>query len=288
MIFLILSILFSSILFIIFKLFGKYDIDILQAIVVNYIVATSCGLLSTTNTIPFLQLHNYDWFWGAVILGFIFITVFNLVALTTQKNGVSVAAVASKMSLAIPIIFGIIVYNESTDFLKIIGICIALIAVYLTSIKANQTTTTQKRTLLLPILVFIGSGIIDTGLKFLEIKYVSPEDTAIFSATIFLFAAIIGICILIIKQVQGSLHFKLKNVIAGICLGIPNYYSIYFLIQALRSHQDSAIIFTINNIAVLLVSTVIGILLFKEKLILKNWIGIALAIISIILVAAVS
>ena len=65
-------------------------------------------------------------------------------ALTAQKNGLSVASVASKMSVIIPILFGIYVYNESYRIIKIIGIILALIAVYLTSLKQKDNVVSNK------------------------------------------------------------------------------------------------------------------------------------------------
>ncbi|WP_109298961.1 EamA family transporter [Aquimarina sp. AU474] len=285
MIYLILSILASSLIFVIFKLFVKYNVDTLQAIIINYVVACISGVIAYSEPIDLKNISNEGWFYGAMILGVIFISVFNLMAITTQKNGLSVAAVATKMSLAIPIIFGIIVYHESTGVLKIIGIIIALIAVYLTSMKSAEGISINKENLIFPLLVFIGSGIIDTSLKYFETNHVAQNDVPIFSATIFGFAAIIGIVTLLYKSITGSLKLSVKNVIAGIGLGVPNYFSIFFLIKALRyENMDSSTVFTINNVAVLLVSTIAGIVFFREKLILKNWIGIALAILSIILV----
>ncbi len=286
MIYLILSILASSLIFVIFKLFAKYNVDTLQAIIINYVVASISGVIAYSKPIDIAYLLDQGWFYGAMILGVIFISVFNLMAVTTQRNGLSVAAVATKMSLVIPIVFGIIMYNESTGAFKIIGIIIALIAVYLTSMKNTAGISVTKKNLIFPLLVFIGSGIIDTSLKFFETNYVAKNDVSIFSATIFGFAAIIGVFTLAYKAIRGTLKLSLKNVIAGIGLGVPNYFSIYFLIKALRyENMDSSTVFTINNVAILLVSTLAGILLFKEKLILKNWIGIILAIFSIILVA---
>ncbi len=286
MIYLILSVFASSLIFIIFKLFAKYDIDTLQAIIINYIVASISGIIAYTEPIDLTIVSRQGWFYGAIILGIVFIAVFNLMAITTQRNGLSVAAVATKMSLAIPIIFGIIAYNESIGLLKITGILIALIAVYLTSMKTAEGVSITKENLIFPLLVFIGSGIIDTSLKYFETHHVAQNDVPIFSATIFGFAAIIGVFILSYKRTTGTLKISLKNSIAGIGLGIPNYFSIYFLIKALRyENMDSSTVFTINNVAILLVSTVAGILFFKERLILKNWIGIVLAILSIIMVA---
>ncbi len=286
MIYLALSVLASTLIFIIFKLFSKYHVDTLQAIVVNYIVASVSGIIAYSEPIDLSSVSGKGWFFGAMILGVIFISVFNLMAITTQRNGLSVAAVATKMSLVIPIVFGVIVYQESTGIIKIIGILIALIAVYLTSIKTTGGIPITKKNLIFPVLVFIGSGVIDTSIKFLETHYVAKNDIPVFSATVFGFAAIVGIITLASKAIMGTFKIAFKNIIAGIVLGVPNYFSIYFLIQALRhDSMDSSTVFTINNVAILLVSTLAGILFFQEKLTLKNWIGIILAIISIILVA---
>ncbi len=286
MIYLLLSILASSLIFIIFKLFSKYNVDTLQAIIINYIVASISGIIAYSEPVNLTTISEEGWFFGAMILGVIFISVFNLMAITTQKNGLSVAAVATKMSLVIPILFGIFMYKESTEVLKIIGIIVALIAVYLTSMKSTGGVSINKNNLIFPILVFIGSGIIDTSLKYFETNHVAQNDVPIFSASIFGFAAIVGIITLVYKSITSNLRLSIKNVIAGIGLGVPNYFSIYFLIKALRHDNiDSSTIFTVNNVAVLIVSTIAGILLFREKLSLKNWIGIVLATVSIYLVA---
>jgi drug/metabolite transporter (DMT)-like permease len=286
LIYLLLSILASTIIFIIFKLFEKFHINIFQAIVVNYCIAFTTGILSYNGTITISQLPNLDWFYYTLILGALFIIVFNLMGITTQKNGLSVVSVATKMSVVVPVLFGLLYYNENLGAIKLFGIGIALIAVYLTSNKSDQRTVINRKLIVLPILVFVGSGIIDTSIKFLEDAYVADNDVPLFSAIIFLAAAIIGFIIIIIQVMSGSFKFEFKNVIAGICLGVPNYFSIYFLVKTLRSDiLESSGIFAINNVSIVTLSTFVGIFLFKEKLIKKNWIGIGLAILSIILIS---
>lgn len=286
MIYLLLSILASTIIFIIFKLFEKFQINIFQAIVVNYCIAFTTGILSYNGTITISQLPNLDWFYYTLVLGALFIIVFNLMAITTQKSGLSVVSVATKMSVVVPVLFGLLYYNESLGTVKLIGIAIALIAVYLTSNKSKQGITVNRKSIVLPILVFIGSGIIDTSIKFLEDTYVANNDVPLFSAIIFLAAAIIGFIFIIIQIIRGSFNFEFKNIIAGICLGVPNYFSIYFLVKTLRSDiLESSGIFAINNVSIVALSTFAGIFIFKEKLIRKNWIGIALAILSIVLIS---
>ena len=286
MIYLLLSILSSSVIFVIFKMFQKYKVNTLQAIIINYFFACMVGYFGYIKGADLTMVPSKLWFPGTLILGALFISVFNLAAITTQKSGLSVVSVATKMSVAIPVFFGIILYDESTGILKVTGILLALVAVYLTSIKTSTGIKIKKENLIFPLLVFLGSGIIDTTIKYLETTYVAEDEVALFSTSIFAIAGMIGIVILIGQAAMGKLRITGKNILGGIILGVPNYFSIYFLVMALRSEGfESSTVFTINNVAIVLFSTLLGILLFKEHLIKKNWIGILLAIISILLVA---
>lgn len=285
MINLVLSILFSSLIFIVFKLFHIYKVQTLYAIITNYFVACLVGLSFYNTPIKPTELQNESWFGGALFLGILFILVFYIMAKTSQELGVSVASVSTKMSLVIPVLGGIFMYNENLTTLKTTGILLALSAVYLASIKKN-TGTFNIKSLLLPFLVFIGSGTIDITIKYLEEAHVDEQKIPLFSSVIFIAAGLFGIIFILVRAKKYPLKINLKNVIAGVFLGIPNFFSIYFLIKALRgSDFSSASIFTINNVAIVLFTTLIGILFFKEKLSAKNWIGIGLAICSIILMA---
>ena len=288
MIYLLLSILASSVIFLVFKLFDLFKINTFQAIVVNYAIACAAGIIGYAKPINLIELPNYSWFGGAVFLGFLFILIFNLMAITTQRSGLSVVSVSTKMSVVIPIAFGLFYYNENAGLLKISGIILALIAVYLVSVKDNTSKLVSKNELLFPILVFLGSGIIDTTIKYLETSYVEQDDISLFSAVIFLTAFVIGISILMFKVLRQNEKIKFKNLVGGLALGIPNYYSIYFLVKALRNPQlESSVVFTLNNAGILICAVLLGILFFREKLSRKNWLGFFLALISIICIAIV-
>ena len=72
---------------------------------------------------------------------------------------------------------------------------------------------------------------------------------------------------------------------AGIAIGLPNYFSIYFMLHTLSWYQnDGAFVYPVLNIAVIVVTSLMGIALFKEKLSKLNLIGIIIAILSIGLV----
>ncbi|SFJ34762.1 DMT family transporter [Olleya namhaensis] len=283
--YLIFSICASTLIFVIFKVIGKRNINTLQTIVFNYFTAFTCGILSYDSPVIIEDIISSKWFFGAIGLGFLFIAIFNVMALTAQRIGLSVASVASKMSVVIPIIFGLFVYNESLGWQKGIGIILALVAVYLASHKEKTNARFSIKSLWLPIILFLGSGTIDTSIKYLETTYVADNGIPIFSATIFFIAGLIGIGLLSAKAIQKTFTFDPKSVVAGVILGIVNYYSIYMLLKALNADNfESSTIFTVNNVAIVMLSTLLGLALFKERLLPKNWIGIGVAILSILLV----
>ncbi|WP_108244699.1 EamA family transporter [Muricauda brasiliensis] len=285
MVYLILSILSSTLIFVVFKLFDVFKIQTLYAIITNYVVACTVGFFLYDGPVGVSDFTNKPWLIGPILLGVLFIVIFNLMARTAQVSGVSVASVATKMSLAIPVVMGMLLYGERLSALQVIGIALALVAVYLASIKEKKIRIDRKA-LVLPLLVFLGSGVIDTSIQYFEEVHLTDQEIPVFSSMIFGFAALTGFIFIGIKAVKTPLKINLKNMVGGIALGIPNYFSIYFLIRALRSDiLSSAAIFTLNNVAIVMVSTLVGILLFKEKLSLKNWSGVALAVLSIILVA---
>jgi drug/metabolite transporter (DMT)-like permease len=265
-IYLLLSILFNAVLFIIIKLFAKFNIDALQALVVNYFIAFGVGLFFLDTTFSPTIILSQDWFKGSVILGFVFISTFYATTITSQRNGLSVASVASKMSVIIPIILGVILYNETLGMIKILGILLALIAVYFTS-KKETGEIQQASNLLFPILVFIGAGTIDSSLKYLQTFHVPSNQIGLFSSVTFFCAFSVGILILVFLSLKGKIKFAGRNILGGIALGLPNFFSLYYLVKMLEAKAfESATLFTIHNIAIVLVSTFVGILFFKERM----------------------
>ncbi len=283
MINILLAILFSSLLYIVFKGFGKFSINTFQAILINYIVAFILGTLISKNSFQLSEVHTKSWFPFTLILGFLFITVFYVIGKTTQVNGLTVASVASKMSMIIPIAYGILIFNEQATLKHQTGIVVALSAVYCVSIRPNEKINLSH--FQLPLLLFFGAGIIDTLINITQHSFLLKEETAFFSSFTFLMAFIFGLIFLTYRQLKTKIQFSLKDIIGGIILGVPNYFSLYFLTKALQNEDmDSPTIFTILNIGVILLTTFVGILFFKEKMSKKNYIGILLSILALFLV----
>lgn len=173
MILLILSIVLSSYLTLSFKILGRLNIPALQAIVVNYFTCVITGSL-VNGSFPISAASTAEpWFRWALLMGIFFIILFNIIAYTAQKIGVAVASVANKLSLVIPFLFSIYWYDEKLSVLKVAGIVLALIAVLFTcwphkDIQGSSIKSAHGLILLVPLILFFGSGLLDTMVKYVE------------------------------------------------------------------------------------------------------------------------
>lgn len=284
MLFLIIAILTSTSIMIVFKLSKKYKIEILQAITVNYLVAAGFGFSISESPITFDAIYNTGWFSIAFPIGITFIVGFNLFALSAQKAGVAITAVASKMSVVIPVILGFTIFSEQPSLLKIVGIGFTLCAFYLI-FKKEKGLKVDYRFIILPLLLFLANGTNDSLLKYVEFNYIeSNNDFILFLAVIFFIALIIGSFVLGFNIAFTKNRLSLKSIATGILLGILNWYSTLFFMKAL-SVIDVSVVVPIFNVSVVSLSAIVGYFVFKEQLRKINWIGIAIAIMAILSIA---
>lgn len=285
MIYLALSILFSTLILIAFRLFKRFSIDTFQAIVFNYIVAFVVGFSLYGDSWKSDYLSQVTWIPYAVVIGILFISLFLLMGKSTQENGMGVTSVTVKMSLAIPVIMAVVLYDEQIYWAKILGVIGALLGVFLlTYQKSSTNSSTAKAKVISLVVLFFGSGLLDTLLNYVEKKVLFDLSPALFSAIGFGIAGCIGLSILFYKVVRRNESIRLKNVLGGIGLGIPNYFSIYFLIMAIRySPTDDSITYALNNVGIVVASFIVGVFVFKEVLTKRKIIGGIIALFSLIL-----
>ncbi|MGQ1909470.1 EamA family transporter [Marinifilum sp. RC60d5] len=278
---LLFAILSSAGIFITFKYLEKFKVDILLAIIINYITASLCGYFLSNSKLNIENLIHQEWFTLSLIIGVLFIAVFFIIGRSTQKAGISVTTLASKMSFILPMIFSIAYYNEQISIQKIIGFLLAISAVLL-SIYKGKTGNVNRKYIWLPILLFFGAGMVDSLVKFAQEEHLSAGGKEMFSTFLFAIAAISGFIVLLFQKQKLSKLIQPKVLIGGSILGLVNFGSLYFLIASLnKSGFDSSVVFSIINIGIVSLSVLIGIGIFKEKLNKINILGIVLAFIAI-------
>ena len=136
------------------------------------------------------------------------------------------------------------------------------------------------------MVLFVGTGLLDTLMKFTQSVLLSEDQFSMFSSILFTVAGVLGSLVLLISMIGGKNKFAFKNVVAGVALGIPNYGSIYFLLQTFeQSTMDSSEIIPINNMGIVAVSALAAFVIFREKLSGLNWVGIGISILAIALIS---
>ena len=211
----------------------------------------------------------------------IFISTFLLFALSSQKAGVAITAVFSKMSVIIPVIVGIFLYSESLNLLKVLGI-ISTFAAFILVFYKKEKKKVKFSIIIFPILIFFSNGIIDSTLKYIEFNLIDNDYTQ-FLTSVFISAFILCSLVLAFKYLKSKKSFSLATIIGGILLGILNYATTYFMLLAM-SRFESNVLFPIQNVGIVMVSALFGLFLFREKLSTMNWIGILLSILAIMLI----
>lgn len=278
---LLLSVLSSSLIFVIFKLFKRFEIDTFQAIVVNYFTAFAIGFALYGDTWNPACLAQTSWMYYACMSALLFIGLFLVMGKSSQLNGVASTSIAVKMSMAISLIFMIIGYGESVTWLKICGILLAFIGVFLVS-KPSGEEKNQTGAVWMLVVLFFGSGALDFVLNYVQNTQLGSLEASLFSAIGFGLAGSLGLLILIVRIAQKKAVVRGKNILAGIILGIPNYFSIYLLMLSYTTTGwDDSTVLAITNVSVVLLSSVIGFIAFKEKTTLAKIAGLFAAILAI-------
>jgi drug/metabolite transporter (DMT)-like permease len=288
MFFLLGSIILTSYLTLSFKVVERLRINMFQSIVFNYVACVITGSVFLGRFPVDSNSFSLPWFKWAILMGASFIAIFNIIGITTQKIGVAVASVANKLSLVIPFVFSIFLYNEKAGWLKIAGLLLALVAVYLTMKRQEKQESmhTGKWLFLFPVVLFFSSGLLDTMIKYVEQHFLSEASNNDYLITAFASAAVIGLVLLLFFVLTGKQQFDPRAIIAGLGIGIPNYFSIWCLLRVLKQYTgNSSAIMPINNMGIVLFSAVVAWLLFKENLSGLNWLGIILSLGAIALIA---
>lgn len=278
MIFLLFSIICSTAIVVIFKYFERFKINTFNAIIINYLTASALGFILNKSDYSFFSIFEAPWIPIAIIIGISFIVLFYVIGVTTQKMGVTVAVVSGRMAVIIPITFSIVYYNEMVGLWKIIGISFALPALIFTMFRKE---TIPKKYFILPVIIFLGMGIVDSLVKFAQAEHLRDENLLLFTTFLFLISAVSGILFRLFKSSDTSFH-SIRLWVGGILLGVANLGSLYFFIQALsHSNMDSSVVFGINHIGIVSFSVLMSLVLFREKFKKINWVGISLSLVTI-------
>lgn len=287
MFFVLISVICSVTVAVLLKLAKQDGVETKQVIVWNYpmaVVLTYFILQPEIESMSWTSLPLPLYTALAVLLPGMFV----FIALSIRYSGLVKTEVAQRLSLFIPLLASFFLFNERLQGNKLLGIGLGLLAIVCSIGWRKSASITNLPDMryrnLYPLLVFIGMGIIDILFKqvalHVRIPYVSSMFIIFVMAMLIAFV-LLGYFIWIEKQV-----FSFKAIAYGLILGAFNFCNILFYMKAHRAlPENPSIVFTGMNIGVISLGALVGVVFFKERLSGLNYLGIALSIVSVLIIA---
>lgn len=263
------------------KLTEVKELRTLNTLTVNYLVAFvfafGVGLSqSTGNNFSSQGIYLIVF---CIIVGAFFIGNFVVYGKSVHLNGVGITITAMRLSLMVPVLISVFLYAEYLGLIKILGVVLVFGALVLLIPKKNSVKIGRLNASWLLVIIFLLSGFADASLKIYEEDFSTNLNESMFMGMVFLGAFVIGAVLCLI---QGGPLIKKREAMLGASIGIPNLYSSIFLIYALGGISGS-IAYPIVNILNVLGGTFLGLLIWKDRVTTKQWIGITVALIAILI-----
>ena len=277
MIYLIISIVCSVTVAVLLKLAKRYKINIAQAVTWNYLFAIGLSWIFFRPALSDFSLATIDSTYLA--LGILLPVIFWFLAYSVKHIGIAKTDIAQRLSLFIPLLASYFLFGEQFSSLKIAGLIIGFMAIFFTLYRKSGTKV-PSAALLYPVIVFIGFGLIDTLFK----KVAQIKDIPYTSSLIIIFAIAFVISALSIafQYINQKRKPELINFICGCILGLFNFFNILFYLKAHAAMAENpSVVFAAMNMGVIILGSLVGIIVFKEKLNKINYLGLTLALLAI-------
>jgi drug/metabolite transporter (DMT)-like permease len=286
MLYIFLSVCCSVLVSILLKMAKRYQINVVQAITWNYAIAavlTWFFLKPQPGSISEAPFNIY------LLLGLLLPAIFYIMASAVRSAGIVRTDVAQRLSLLLSLSAAFLIFQDNFSLLKIVGIITGFAAIFclIPWQKKHVVSQGNKNTWLYLLGVFLGFGAIDILFKQMALNKTVPYTASLFIVYIIAFGvSLLGSAYQIWFKKK---RFMYRHIFFGFILGLFNFGNILFYLKAhsVLANNPSTV-FTAMNIGVITVGTLVGLIVFKEKLGLLHKLGIGLAVLAIVLIAYAS
>ena len=212
--------------------------------------------------------------WLGVLSGVLYLLGFVAFQANTRSHGIVLTSVFSKLGLLVPMVVSLVLFREVPSIRQWVGFCIAIAAIVLVNWQKGGAAKGFGISLLV-MLLFNGGA--DTMSKVYEVY----GDAALSEQFLFYtFAVALVLCVALVLG-KGEKP-GVRDILFGAAIGIPNFFSSKFLLLAL-TRLPAVVVFPSFSIATMLIVTLSGILVFREKLRKAQWVALSMIIAALFL-----
>ncbi len=277
MTYLILAVLCSVAVSIFLKIARKNNIQIAQAIAINYVIATLMTWFLLKPNLKSIAEYTAT----ALIfiaLGVLLPVVFIIMSRAVEQAGIVKSDAAQRLSLFIPIVWALAFFGEVLTPARGLGVALALAALLCLIYKPNASKgSNSAKQYALPLIgVWVGYGVID-----ILFKQLAKLDKTAFAGNLLVAFVLAGVLMFVYLLLKRT-NWRIKSMLAGIVLGVLNFGNILFYVRAHQVFKDNpTLVFAGMNMGVIALGTLVGAWAFREKISRVNAIGVVLAMASI-------
>jgi drug/metabolite transporter (DMT)-like permease len=285
MVYIALAILASGVIPVLFRGCDSWRVNLFWAIPINYLTCVAVGYFLSGHLFAVGDIARQPWIGLAVIQGILLAVNFFLLARTAQRAGVAIAALASRLSVAVPSVTAFMLYGDSLTPVKMFGLAAALVALFLCTAPEKASDGLRSKLFqILPLLVFVTFGCYFTILKYLQSYYLDSSTYHAYVTSAFAFGFVSSLAIGFGGGVLSMTDFCMRHLAAGLGLGAINYVAMYSLLRmlALTGWQSSQL-YPIYSVGVVAVSTVLAFFCFRERLSRQKIIGLLVGVLAVAL-----
>ena len=272
MFYLILAILSSAMVSITMRASEKYITNKMAMFMSNYAI---CIALSAA----FMDWKNVSAGLGVsalvlgVISGILYLVSFIFLQNNMQHNGIVLSSTFMKLGVLIPTVMAVVVFHEVPSWTQILGIGISILAIIMIHFEKEALQESNKKIWLLLLLVL--SGFTDSMANIYE-QVGKPEGKDGYLLITFFVAFLLAT----VFAFGEKNKITRKDLLFGMLIGIPNYFSARFLLLALGS-VDAVLAYPMYSVATIIVITLVGLLAFHEQISRKKAFALAMIVVAV-------
>ncbi|HLR90086.1 MAG TPA: EamA family transporter [Balneolaceae bacterium] len=264
-----------------FKITGEEGLEPIHVLTVNYMVAAAFSFgISLLNGTFFLSISHYSVGIGLLALttGWLFIANFFIYSQSVRHNGLGISVAAMRVSLLIPVLLSAFWYGEQLATLQWAGIILVFLILFLLLPGGDGGREGAGWWHIFPLLLFVLTGFGDSALKIFEEESSASLHSSFFMGTVFLSSFLAGR----IWSLKGDRPAIQKDeYLMGLKIGLPNLLTPLFLIGALQQ-MNGAVVYSSVSIITVIGGTLLGILLWSDRLTISQGIGLSLSLLAIL------
>lgn len=200
-----------------------------------------------------------------------------------QRGSTSICTMLYSFGFIFPTISGTLIWKEPFGLSSLIGLVLTVLAIVVSAFAKESTASEENKGYIFPVLLAMsasgGLGIMQK----VQQKSQAADERNLFLIMSFAFAAVVSLCAAFLSKENsdsGKAETGLFPILAGVCFGIAN-----LLNTLLAGRIDSAILFPMQNIGVMLICAMLGIVVFRERISKKQLLALGIGTLAILVLS---